>query len=164
MKHIVAVTSCPAGIAHTLMAAEALKKAASVLGHEIAIETQGSVGTKSPLSESDIARADVVILASDVHIETARFAGKLVFETRTSEAIRNTNGVIEAALALVSEQSATAPEPVAKSEPVAETATAPAAPATAGKRLVGITACPTGIAHTFMAAEALQKQRALSDT
>jgi fructose-specific phosphotransferase system component IIB len=44
---IVAVTSCPTGIAHTLMAAEALKKTAEVMGHEIKVETQGSVGTRN---------------------------------------------------------------------------------------------------------------------
>ena len=57
MKTLVAVTSCPTGIAHTLMAAEALKKAAAVLGHRISVETQGANGTGSPLSEADIARA-----------------------------------------------------------------------------------------------------------
>ena len=47
MKHIVAITSCPTGIAHTLLAAEALKKAAAALGHDIKVETQGSVGAKN---------------------------------------------------------------------------------------------------------------------
>jgi fructose PTS system EIIBC or EIIC component len=60
---IAAVTSCPTGIAHTLMAAESLKKAAELLGHQIKVETQGSAGTKNLLSEEDVAEADVIKLA-----------------------------------------------------------------------------------------------------
>ncbi|MGB8170180.1 MAG: PTS fructose transporter subunit IIB, partial [Chthoniobacteraceae bacterium] len=88
--NFVAVTSCPTGIAHTLLAAEALKKTAAALGHQLKVETQGSIGAKNVLSDRDIDDADVVILATDVRIDAARFAGKPVFETRTSDAIRNT--------------------------------------------------------------------------
>ena len=163
MNRIVAVTSCPTGVAHTIMAAEALKKAAAHMAVEIRVETQGSIGARHVLSEREIADADVVIVAADTHVDTGRFAGKPVFETRTSEAIRNTRAVLSAALALA---------PSATIAPVAEEAPGPvsqAAPPTeearAGKRLVGITACPTGIAHTFMAAAALEKAaRALGHT
>ncbi len=150
MKHLIAITSCPTGVAHTLLAAEALKKTAASLGVAIKVETQGSVGTRTPLTEDDIWEADAVLLAADVHVDQSRFAGKPIYETRTSEAIRNTRTVIEAALAL-------AP----KSAPTLEAAAPVEAPAPAaavtGKKLVGITACPTGIAHTFMAANALEK-------
>ena len=101
MKMIVAVTSCPTGIAHTLMAAEALKKAAELLGHKIKVETQGSAGTKNALSESDIAEADVVLLATDIRVDTRRFLEKPIYETYTSEAILQPKGVVEAALALL---------------------------------------------------------------
>jgi PTS system fructose-specific IIC component len=150
MKHIVALTSCPTGIAHTIMAAEALKKAAEQMGHSIKVETQGSVGSRNVLSERDIAEADVVILATDIRVDAARFAGKPISETSTSNAIRNTKGVIESALALLPAEAGAAVPP--NPAPAA----APAAPEP-GKRLVGITACPTGIAHTFMAASALEK-------
>jgi PTS system fructose-specific IIC component len=126
------------------MAAEALKKTAEFMGHEIRIETQGSQGVKDPLSDADIHNAECVLIAADTHVDRARFAGKPVYETSTSKAIRETRAVIEAAL------QAPIPEP----EPVAQT---PPAAAGGGKRLVAITACPTGIAHTFMAAEALRK-------
>jgi PTS system fructose-specific IIC component len=149
MRKIVAVTACPTGIAHTFMAAEALKKTAAVMGHEILVETQGSEGAKTPLSEADIQAADVVIIAADMHVARDRFAGKPLYETTTSKAIRDTRSVIEVAL--------TAPSPEAESSAAAAaTASAPATIQT-GKRLVAITACPTGIAHTFMAAEALRK-------
>lgn len=151
---IVAVTSCPTGVAHTLLAAEALKKTAEVMGHTIKVETQGAVGTRNVLSEADIAAADVVVLATDVRVDTARFAGMPVYETPVSEAIRHTRRVLEAAARLVSVPADASPAPAAASEPAA-----------AGKRLVAITSCPTGIAHTFMAAEALQKAaRALGHT
>ena len=63
-EKIVAVTACPTGIAHTIMAAEALKKTAEVMGYDIKVETQGSEGVKSPLSQEDIADADLVIIGA----------------------------------------------------------------------------------------------------
>jgi len=150
MAKIVAVTACPTGIAHTFMAAEALKKTASVMGHRIIVETQGSVGTKDPLTEAAIAEADVVILGADTHVEMTRFAEKPVYETTTSETIKNTEAVIDAALALVGLEGGV-PKP--GTGPVLVEETAAAGP----KHIVAITACPTGIAHTFMAADALKK-------
>jgi PTS system fructose-specific IIC component len=160
MKKIIAVTSCPTGIAHTLMAAEALKKVATSLGHQIKVETQGSAGKKGVFTEEDVADADVVILATDIRIEPARFAGKPILETSTSEAIRNTREVIGSALALLPpDTAAEVPAPEAAPAAAAPEAVAAAAPAASagGKRFVGITSCPTGIAHTFMAAAALEK-------
>ena len=63
-ERIVAITACPTGIAHTFMAADALKKAALARGDEIHVETQGSVGANNALSPEDIAAA-VLYLASD---------------------------------------------------------------------------------------------------
>ena len=157
MKKIIAVTSCPTGIAHTLMAAEALRKVASSLGHQIKVETQGSAGKKGVFTDEDIDAADVVILATDIRIEPARFAGKPILETSTSEAIRNTREVIGSALALLPpEPAAEIPAPM-KETAMAKPAAAATPAATGAKRFVGITACPTGIAHTFMAAAALEK-------
>jgi PTS system fructose-specific IIC component len=145
MAKIVAITGCPAGVAHTQMAAEALKKTAAFLGHDIKVETQGAEGPRNPLSPSDVAEADVVIVASDIHVEMDRFAGKPMVAVPVADAIRKTRVVIENALAEMGEVE---PAPVI----------VPAAPApSAAKFLVAITSCPTGIAHTFMAAEALRK-------
>lgn len=148
MAKIVAVTGCPTGIAHTIMAAEALKKTAALMGHEIKVETQGSEGVKNSLSEKDIADADVVIISSDIHVAVKRFAGKPMVAVSTSEAIRKTNAVIEDALA----ETGKLPAATVEEAPPAER------PKTAGpaRYLVGVTSCPTGIAHTFMAAEALR--------
>jgi fructose PTS system EIIBC or EIIC component len=160
MKRIVAVTACPTGIAHTLMAAEALKRAATTMGHQIKVETQGSVGTKERLTEAEIAAADVVVLAADIHVNETPFAGKPIHTVSTAEAIRNSKAVIEAALALAPDESVSAVPSVAlitqAPAPAPDAAEVPAV-SLGGKRLVGITSCPTGIAHTFMAAEALQK-------
>lgn len=68
MTRIVAVTACPTGVAHTIMAAEALKKTAQALGHQITVETQGSEGAKNVLSAQAIADADVIILAADIRV------------------------------------------------------------------------------------------------
>jgi len=157
MKMIAAVTSCPTGIAHTVMAAEALKKAAELLGHQIKVEMQGSAGTKNPLSEEDIAEADVILLATDIRVDTRRFLEKPIYETYSSEAILKPKAVIEAALALLPAETLPVSTPPATTDATATISAAPPSPVSAGKRLVGITSCPTGIAHTFMAAEALQK-------
>ncbi len=77
-RRLVAVTSCPTGIAHTYMAAEALEAAAGRAGVEIAVETQGSAGSK-PLPQATIDAADAVIFAADVGVrDRGRFAGKPV--------------------------------------------------------------------------------------
>ncbi|RLP79836.1 PTS lactose transporter subunit IIC [Mycetocola lacteus] len=83
----VAVTSCPTGIAHTYMAAEALENAAREAGHQILVETQGSAGS-TPLSPADIAAADAVIFAHDVEVkDRARFAGKPTIDVGVKKAI-----------------------------------------------------------------------------
>ncbi|MFL6196791.1 MAG: PTS fructose-like transporter subunit IIB [Thermoanaerobaculia bacterium] len=150
MAKIVAITGCPTGVAHTYMAAEALKKTAAFLGHQIKVETRGAEGVRNELSPQDVAEAGVVIAASDIHLDMERFRGKPMVAVPVSDAIRKTQVVIENALAEMREEEApAAPEPAAAPSPAA-----------AKKLLVGITACPTGIAHTFMAAEALKKSAA----
>src|SRR6266436_3689845 len=137
MAKIIAVTSCPTGIAHTFMAAESLQRGAQALGHTIKVETQGSVGSQNTLTEADIQGADQVIIAADTKVDTSRFAGKPIYETSTDAAIHDGQGVIKNALA-----QAPAPASAAKMDHA---------------NIVAITSCPTGIAHTFMAAEGLQK-------
>ncbi|MFI0188406.1 fructose-specific PTS transporter subunit EIIC [Streptomyces sp. NPDC017082] len=78
---VVAVTSCPTGIAHTYMAAEALENAGREAGIELAVETQGSAGF-TRLDPAVIAAADGVIFAHDVPVrEKERFAGKPTVDT-----------------------------------------------------------------------------------
>ena len=75
---IVAVTACPTGVAHTFMAAEALAEAGRGLGHQVRVETQGSVGAQDQLTDDEIAQADLVILACDIEVDPTRFAGKRI--------------------------------------------------------------------------------------
>src|SRR5437016_4922359 len=97
MAKIVAVTSCPTGIAHTFMAAESLRRGAEALGHTIKVETQGSVGAQNTLTENDIKAADLVIIAADAKVDLSRFGGKPIYETSTNAAIKDGQGLIKTA-------------------------------------------------------------------
>ncbi len=105
-KRIVAITSCPTGIAHTFMAAEGLQAAADALGHSIRIETQGSVGARDTLTAAEIAAADIVLIAADTGVDRARFAGKRLYATNTKAAIRDGKGLIATALSEAQMQAA----------------------------------------------------------
>ena len=98
-KYVIGITSCPTGVAHTYMAQEALEKGAQVLGHEVKIETQGSVGADNVLTAEDISRADVVIIAADTNVDPARFVGKRLYRTGTKAAINDAVQVINTAFA-----------------------------------------------------------------
>ena len=98
MARIVAITSCPTGIAHTYMAAEGLEKGAKLLGHIIKVETQGSVGVENRLTDQEIAAAELVIIAADVRVDLSRFTGKKIYETASNAAIKDGAGVITTAL------------------------------------------------------------------
>ena len=67
MTHIIAVTACPSGVAHTYMAAESLESAAKAKGWQVKVETQGSIGIENELTAEEIAAADMVILTKDRH-------------------------------------------------------------------------------------------------
>src|SRR3954447_4363277 len=109
----VAVTSCPTGIAHTYMAAEALEIAAEDAGHTIAVETQGAAGS-TPLPAQTIADADAVIFAADVEVrDRARFAGKPLVTRSVKKAISDAPGIIADAVTAAEQ----APAPVAGAAP-----------------------------------------------
>ncbi|WP_186110020.1 PTS fructose-like transporter subunit IIB [Burkholderia gladioli] len=103
---IVAITSCPTGIAHTFMAAEGLAQGARQLGHAIHVETQGSVGAQNRLSEAQIAEADLVVIAADTQVDKSRFAGKRLYETGTKGAIGGGAALLERAIAEASRDAA----------------------------------------------------------
>lgn len=93
-KNILAITACPVGIAHTYLAAEKIEQAAKSQGYNIKVETHGSVGVKNEFSKSDIENADLVIIASDIGIDTSRFVGIPIYEARVKEAVDNSNKLI----------------------------------------------------------------------
>ena len=65
---IIAITSCATGIAHTYMAAEAIKKVCKEKGYSCKVETQGALGVENKLSEDDIKNADLIVFANDVKV------------------------------------------------------------------------------------------------
>ncbi|KRG52626.1 fructose-specific PTS transporter subunit EIIC [Stenotrophomonas beteli] len=107
-QRIVAVTSCPTGIAHTFMAAEGLQQAARALGHVIRVETQGSVGAQDALNDEEIAAADLVLIAADREVDLSRFAGKRLFKSGTKPAINDGQNLVRKALAEAGVHAATA--------------------------------------------------------
>lgn len=97
-RYIVAVTSCPTGIAHTYMAAEGLEKAAKKAGCTIKIETRGSAGAKNVLTDEDIEKAECIIVAADAKVPMARFEGHKVIECQVSDGINKADELISQAL------------------------------------------------------------------
>ena len=92
---IVGVAACTSGIAHTYIAKQKLEKAAKALGHEVHIETQGTIGTEDEVSKEEIKQADVVIIAADIKIGgKERFEGKKVIEIPTNMVIKAPKGLI----------------------------------------------------------------------
>lgn len=102
MKKLLAVTACPTGIAHTYMAAEALKKAAKAKDVEIKVETRGAVGVENALTEEEIAEAHAIIVAADMDADEGRFEGKPVIRVGAGAAIKDPNTLIDQALAMKS--------------------------------------------------------------
>ena len=95
---ILAVTSCPTGIAHTYMAAEGLEKAAKGKNCTIKIETRGSGGAKNVLTEQEIKEADCIIVAADAKVPMTRFNGKKVIECPVSDGISKADALIYRAI------------------------------------------------------------------
>ena len=95
---ILAVTSCPTGIAHTYMAAEGLEKAAKAAGCFIKVETRGSGGAKNVLTDQEIREADCIIVAADAKVPMDRFHGKKLIECQVSDGISKADQLIERAM------------------------------------------------------------------
>ena len=95
---LLAVTSCPTGIAHTYMAAEALEKAAKAAGCQIKIETRGSAGAKNVLTAEEIAAADCIIVAADAKVPMDRFDGKKVISCQVSDGIGKADQLVKQAM------------------------------------------------------------------
>jgi len=90
VKRIVAVTACPTGVAHTFMAAEAIETEAKKRGLWVKVETRGSVGAGNAITPEEVAQADLVIVAADIEVDLAKFAGKPMYRTTTGLALKKT--------------------------------------------------------------------------
>ncbi len=102
---ILGVAACTVGIAHTYIAQEKLENAAKKAGHEMHIETQGTIGIENELTPEQIKEADLVILAIDVKISgRERFEGKRIIQVPTEIAVKSPNKLIEKAQEIIEKQ------------------------------------------------------------
>ena len=152
MKNIAIVTACPSGVANSIIAAGLLKQASDKLNINALIECQSTVLPVEVLSIADIEAAEAIIIASNSDIDTTRFIGKKVYQSAISDCTENPQVWLDNAVNHT--QILTADK--ASKGVVSVGNTDSATNETGAKKIVAITACPTGVAHTFMAAEALE--------
>ncbi len=141
--NLLIVTACPNGMVTSVLTSRLLEAAAQRLGWSTRVEVHDPRAIGSPLTSAEIAAADLVVVVRTGPLSLQRFVGKRLLESTPAEALRDPEAFLRrvAAEAEVFE---------AEGEPAA-------ASGARTPRLVAITACPTGVAHTFMAAEALQQ-------
>lgn len=147
MKAIL-ITACPSGVATTFLAARRLEHAAQRRGWQVTVEMHGELEPPQPVSDAALRDADLVVVAADHVPDAARFTDKRLFRAPIAEALPDPDAFLSRA-----EREAA---PYGGDAAGADTNAAPAAGEARGKRIVAVTACPTGVAHTFMAAEALE--------
>ena len=135
------VTACPSGIANSIIAAGLIEKAVSALNWEAAIECQSSVKPAQPLTQQQIDQADCIVIAANTTVDLSRFQGKKVYQSDITECLEDTKTYLENA--------------VNNGQLLTQTTTRKTTMQST-KKIVAITACPTGVAHTFMAATALE--------
>jgi len=128
MSNLIAVVAGGDRPTQAMLAVEALKKAATALGHTLAVELRSGGAVTGALAPGAIASAEAVLLVGDTK-DDARFQGKKQVHATLDAALANASATLGGAFAS----------------------------AAGGKRIVGITSCPTGIAHTFMAAEGIEQ-------
>ncbi len=146
--NVILVTSCPQGVATSFLAARALERAARQRGWNVTTDIRGPGGKMSSApDDATLHDADLVIAALGVPVDLTAYAGKPLYQLTVTAALPDPAAVLESA-----EHEATPWDPEAVDD-VPETAS-PASMGS-GRTIVAVTACPTGVAHTFMAAEAL---------
>ncbi|HDM8044553.1 TPA: PTS fructose transporter subunit IIBC [Vibrio campbellii] len=148
--NIAIITACPSGVANSIIAAGLLEQAAAKLGWNAKIECQSNVVEPTLLTDADIEQAEAIVIAANTPVDTSRFVGKKVYQADISTVAKDAMAFLQTAV----ENSATLEQATTDTAQVA----APAKSASATKKIVAITACPTGVAHTFMAAEALEEE------
>ncbi|MGQ4879697.1 PTS fructose-like transporter subunit IIB [Billgrantia sp. LNSP4103-1] len=144
--NVILVTACPSGMATTFLAARRLEQAAHRLGWQPSVEMHSQLEAVEPVSTSAIADAELIVVAADQVPAAERFRGKRLFQAAIGEALPDP----EAFLARAQREAGDYTPPATSAAPSDATAAG-------GSRIVAVTACPTGVAHTFMAAEALSE-------
>jgi PTS system fructose-specific IIC component len=139
------VTACPNGMVTSVLCARLLDAAAQRQGWSTSVEVTDAAHPERQMSAATIEAAEWILLVTSAPVDMSRFVGKRVFQSTPAQALQD----VEAVLRKGAEEAQMYVAPAAVVEPVATSQNAP--------RIVAITACPTGVAHTFMAAEALQQ-------
>ncbi|MEI6895925.1 MAG: PTS fructose transporter subunit IIBC [Psychromonas sp.] len=135
------ITACPSGIASSILAAGLIEKASAELNWQASIECQSSIKPVQILTQQQIEQADYIIIATNTAIDLSRFIGKKVYQSDISTSLQDTKSYLENAV-----NNAQQLTNIKTSDVNIQ----------ASKKIVAITACPTGVAHTFMAATALE--------
>ncbi|WP_312945306.1 PTS fructose-like transporter subunit IIB [Stutzerimonas kunmingensis] len=141
--NLLIVTACPNGMVTSVLTSRLLEAAAHRLGWSTAVEVRDPKAIGSPLTPAQIANADLVVVVKTGPLSLQRFVGKRVAQSTPSEALLDPEAFLRSAADTASE--------------LQQADEADAAHTSGKPKLVAITACPTGVAHTFMAAEALQQ-------
>ncbi len=159
--NIILLTQCPSGLATSYLAGTVLQKAAAELNWTLISEIHTSVQPPRLVTPEQIRQADIVAIAADVEVDLSRFRDKAVYRSSIAAALDNPKAWLEKAAAEAARPSAvesrmTVPASSA-SAPTEGAKALESAAGTGALNIVAVTACPTGVAHTFMAAEALQE-------
>ncbi len=141
--NLLIVTACPNGMVTSVLTSRLLEAAAHRLGWSTAVEVHDPKAIGSPLTPAQITNADLVVVVKTGPLSLQRFVGKRVAQSTPSEALLDPEAFLHSAADTASE--------------LQQADEADAAHTSGKPKLVAITACPTGVAHTFMAAEALQQ-------
>ncbi|TVU88575.1 PTS fructose-like transporter subunit IIB [Vreelandella titanicae] len=141
--NIILITACPSGMATTFLAAKRLEQAAQRQGWTVHVEMHGEVAPLQAATAEQVANADLIVVAADHVPAPERFEGKRLFQAPIASALPDPSDF----LAKAKREAPIYSAPAASTSPVPTSA--------GGKKIVAVTACPTGVAHTFMAAEAL---------
>lgn len=142
--NVILITACPSGMATTFLAAKRLEQAAKRQGWKVHVEMHGELAPVEEAGAEQIALADLIVVAAEQVPAPERFTGKRLYQASIAQALPDPETFLatakrEAPLYAPPETTPASATPVAKD----------------GQRIVAVTACPTGVAHTFMAAEAL---------
>jgi fructose PTS system EIIBC or EIIC component len=149
--NVIVITACPSGVATTFLAARGLERAAKRRGWNVTVEMHSQLEPVVPPGRATLEAADLVVVAASAPVDLSRFVGKRVYQAPISEALPDPDAFLKQAELNARTLTAAAAASHTEVAPVARTSTE------GGKKIVAVTACPTGVAHTFMAAEALTR-------
>ena len=134
MKTLI-MTACPSGMASSYLVARLLRQAAQDLGWQVNVECYSQLEPVTSFTEAQLDEAELVLVAADSSLDLSRFIGKPLYRSDIQSALNDPKAWLQQGRAQAEVQQRETP--------------------TGRGKLVAITACPTGVAHTFMAAEAL---------